>query len=104
MLRHRSFGFSPAPIEQRGLPAFVPTDRTHRRADAIRIDGRRVIAAGVAVLPPLPAAVLMDPVREQGQVINVRRFGLVLLTGCGHPRSSASSPSSSRSSTCPSAP
>ncbi len=85
MLLHRTFGFSPAPTEPRGLPAFVPTEMTHARAEVVQTDGPRVIAPGVAVLPPLPAALVMGPVHEQGLVVNVRGFGLVLLTGCGHP-------------------
>lgn len=85
MLRRRTFAFSPAPIEPRGVPAFVPTDMRHARADVVQSDGARVIATGVAVLPTLPAALLMGPVQEQGLAINVRGYGLVVLTGCGHP-------------------
>jgi 7,8-dihydropterin-6-yl-methyl-4-(beta-D-ribofuranosyl)aminobenzene 5'-phosphate synthase len=85
MLLRRTFGFSPIPTEPRGLPAYVPTDMQHGRADVVRTDGARVIAPGVAVLPPLPAALVMGPVREQGLVVNVRGFGLVVITGCGHP-------------------
>lgn len=85
MMARRTFGFSPAPSEPRGVPAFVPTRMTHPRADVVQTDGPRVIAPGVAVLPPLPAALVMGPVREQGLVVNVRGFGLVVLTGCGHP-------------------
>lgn len=85
MMLRRTFGFSPAPSEPRGLPAFVPTDMRHSRADVVRTNGARVIAPGVAVLPALPAALVMGPVREQGLVVNVRDFGLVVLTGCGHP-------------------
>ena len=85
MARHRTFGLSPAPLEPRGLPAYVPTEMTHDRADVIPVSGPRVIAPGVAVLPPLPAVVFLGPVAEQALVVNVRGFGLVLLTGCGHP-------------------
>jgi 7,8-dihydropterin-6-yl-methyl-4-(beta-D-ribofuranosyl)aminobenzene 5'-phosphate synthase len=85
MVLHRTFGFSPAPMEPRGLPAFVPTQMSHARADVVQTDGPRVIAPGVAVLPPLPAALVVGAVREQGVVVNVRDFGLVVLTGCGHP-------------------
>jgi 7,8-dihydropterin-6-yl-methyl-4-(beta-D-ribofuranosyl)aminobenzene 5'-phosphate synthase len=39
------------------------------------------------VLPPLPRAMFwLGPVAEQALVVNVRGFGLVLVTGCGHPR------------------
>lgn len=85
MARHRTFGFSPAPLEPRGLPAYVPTDMSHDRADVVPVSGPRVVAPGVAVLPPLPAVVFLGPVAEQAMVVNVRGFGLVLLTGCGHP-------------------
>ncbi|MCZ2857482.1 MBL fold metallo-hydrolase [Blastococcus sp. VKM Ac-2987] len=85
MARRRTFGLSPAPLEPRGLPAYVPTEMTHDRADVVPISGPRVIAPGVAVLPPLPAVVFLGPVAEQAMVVNVRGFGLVVLTGCGHP-------------------
>ncbi|MGY1708586.1 MBL fold metallo-hydrolase [Geodermatophilus sp. SYSU D00758] len=85
MARRRTFGLAPAPLEPRGLPAYVPTDMTHERADVVPVSGPRVIAPGVAVLPPLPAVVFLGPVAEQALVVNVRDFGLVVLTGCGHP-------------------
>lgn len=85
MQLRRTFAFSPAPLEPRGLPAFVPTAMEHDRADVVPTDGVRVIAPGVAVLPPLPAVVTMGPVSEQSVVVNVRGYGLVVLTGCGHP-------------------
>jgi 7,8-dihydropterin-6-yl-methyl-4-(beta-D-ribofuranosyl)aminobenzene 5'-phosphate synthase len=85
MALRRTFGFSPVPIEARGLPAFVPTPMRHERAHVVPMTGARVIAPGVAVLPPLPAVVFLGPVREQAMVVNVRGFGLVVLTGCGHP-------------------
>jgi 7,8-dihydropterin-6-yl-methyl-4-(beta-D-ribofuranosyl)aminobenzene 5'-phosphate synthase len=86
MARRRTFGFSADPLEQPGLPAYVPTAMRHTRATVIPTSGPRVIAAGVAVLPPLPAAMFaIGPVAEQALVVNVRRFGLVVITGCGHP-------------------
>jgi 7,8-dihydropterin-6-yl-methyl-4-(beta-D-ribofuranosyl)aminobenzene 5'-phosphate synthase len=87
MMRRRTFGFSPDPLEPRGVPAYVPSaDMTHDRADVLATTGPRVIAPGVAVLPPLPAALfVLGPVLEQALVVNVRGFGLVVLTGCGHP-------------------
>jgi 7,8-dihydropterin-6-yl-methyl-4-(beta-D-ribofuranosyl)aminobenzene 5'-phosphate synthase len=87
MVRRRTFGFSPDPIEPRGVPAYVPSaDMHHARAQVVPTDGPRVIAPGIAVLPPLPAALfVLGPVLEQALVINVRDFGLVVVTGCGHP-------------------
>ena len=87
MMRRRTFGFAPGTPEPRGVPAYVPTeDMTHARADVVPTTGARVIAPGVAVLPPLPAALfVLGPVREQALVVNVRDFGLVVVTGCGHP-------------------
>lgn len=87
MMRRRSFGFSPEPLEPRGLPAYVPaSDMHHDRADVVPTTGPAVIAAGVALLPPLSAAMfLLGPISEQALVINVRDFGLVVVTGCGHP-------------------
>ena len=57
----------------------------HERAHVVPTAAARVIGPGVAVLPPLPAVVFLGPVREQAMVVNVRGFGLVVLTGCGHP-------------------
>jgi 7,8-dihydropterin-6-yl-methyl-4-(beta-D-ribofuranosyl)aminobenzene 5'-phosphate synthase len=87
MMRRRTFGFSPEPLEPRGVPAYVPApEMTHGRADVVPPDGPRVVAPGVAVMPPLPAAFFfLGPVQEQALVVNVRGFGLVVLTGCGHP-------------------
>lgn len=82
----RTFAFSAEPLEARGLPAYVPTRMSHERADVRLTTGPRVIATGVAVLPPLPSMLFwLGPVAEQAIVINVRGFGLVLVSGCGHP-------------------
>jgi 7,8-dihydropterin-6-yl-methyl-4-(beta-D-ribofuranosyl)aminobenzene 5'-phosphate synthase len=69
------------------VPAFVPTAMTHPRADVTVTTAPRVIAPGVAVLPPL-GRMLFWPgaIAEQALVVNVRGFGLVLISGCGHPR------------------
>jgi 7,8-dihydropterin-6-yl-methyl-4-(beta-D-ribofuranosyl)aminobenzene 5'-phosphate synthase len=41
----------------------------------------------VAVLPPLLRMLFwIGPVAEQALVVNVRGFGLLLVTGCGHPQ------------------
>jgi 7,8-dihydropterin-6-yl-methyl-4-(beta-D-ribofuranosyl)aminobenzene 5'-phosphate synthase len=86
MVRRRSFAFSAEPWEARGVPAYVPTQMRHDRADVQVTTAPRVIAPGVAVLPPLPSALfLLGPVMEQALVVNVRGFGLVVVTGCGHP-------------------
>ena len=82
----RSFAFSAQPVEPRGLPAYVPTEMHHDRADVVVITEPRVIAQGVALLPPLPAMMFwLGTLAEQVLVVNVREFGLVLISGCGHP-------------------
>ncbi len=82
----RTFAFSRDPVEPRGIPAYVPTAMTHQRAEVIVTTAPTVIAPGIAVLPPLPQALFwLGPIEEQGLIINVRGFGLVLLSGCGHP-------------------
>ena len=82
----RTFAFAAAPLEPRGIPAFVPAAMSHDRAEVVLIDAPRVIGPGIAVLPPLRQALFwLGPVAEQGLIISVRGFGLVLLTGCGHP-------------------
>jgi 7,8-dihydropterin-6-yl-methyl-4-(beta-D-ribofuranosyl)aminobenzene 5'-phosphate synthase len=84
--RRQTFAFSAEPSEPKGVPAFVPTPMSHDRADVVLTVGPRVIARGIAVLPPLPKMMFwLGPVAEQALVINVRGFGLVLVTGCGHP-------------------
>ena len=41
----------------------------------------------MAVLPPLPRMLFwIGYVTEQALVINIAGFGLVLISGCGHPR------------------
>ena len=82
----RTFALSAEALEPRGLAAYVPTDMRHGRADVVVTTGPRVVAQGMAVLPPLPANMFrLGPLAEQVLVINVRGFGLVLVSGCGHP-------------------
>jgi 7,8-dihydropterin-6-yl-methyl-4-(beta-D-ribofuranosyl)aminobenzene 5'-phosphate synthase len=84
--RRQTFALAGEPIEAKGLPAYVPTPMTHDRADVVLTTGPRVIAPGIAVLPPLPKMMYwLGPVAEQALVINVRGLGLVLVSGCGHP-------------------
>lgn len=83
----RTFCFAAEPLEPSGVPAYVPTCMHHSRADIAVITGPRVIAPGMAVLPPLPRMLFWAGyVTEQALVVNVRGFGLVLISGCGHPR------------------
>ena len=68
------------------LTAFVPTEMTHPDADVCVVDEARVVGPGVALLPPLPRMLFwLGPIAEQALVVNVRGFGLVVITGCGHP-------------------
>lgn len=84
-VRH-TFTFGREQPVPRSLPAFVPTEMTHERADVCVVDEARVVAPGVALLPPLPRMLFwLGPIAEQALVVNVRRHGLVLVTGCGHP-------------------
>lgn len=85
-MRGRTFTFSAEPLEPPGVPAHVPTEMHHPRADVTVTTGPRVIAPGMAVLPPLPRMLFwIGYVSEQALVVNVRGFGLVLISGCGHP-------------------
>jgi 7,8-dihydropterin-6-yl-methyl-4-(beta-D-ribofuranosyl)aminobenzene 5'-phosphate synthase len=82
----RTFSLSKAALEPKGLPGYVPAPMRHERADVVLTTGPRVIAPGIAVLPPLPRMLFWGgPVSEQAMVVNVRGFGLVLVSGCGHP-------------------
>jgi 7,8-dihydropterin-6-yl-methyl-4-(beta-D-ribofuranosyl)aminobenzene 5'-phosphate synthase len=82
----RTFSLAAAPLEPKGLPGYVPAPMRHERADVVLTTGPRVIAPGIAVLPPLPRMLFwIGPIAEQALVVNVRGFGLVLVSGCGHP-------------------
>jgi 7,8-dihydropterin-6-yl-methyl-4-(beta-D-ribofuranosyl)aminobenzene 5'-phosphate synthase len=84
--RRRTFNFSWEPLEPRRVPAYAPTPMHHPRADVIPAAGPRVIAPGMAVLPPLPRMRFWPGyITEQALAVNVRGFGLVLISGCGHP-------------------
>lgn len=86
-MRRRTFAFAAEPLEPRGVPAYVPTPMRHPRADIAVTADPRVIGPGMAVLPPLPRMLFwLGYVSEQALVVNVRGFGLVLISGCGHPR------------------
>jgi len=86
-MRRRTFSFAADPLEPHGVPAYVPTPMQHPRADCAVTTGPRVIGPGMAVLPPLPRMLFWAGyITEQALVVNVRGFGLVLISGCGHPR------------------
>jgi hypothetical protein len=72
-MRARTFSFSAEPLEPRGIPAYVPAPMRHRRADVAVTTGPRVIAPGMAVLPPLPRMLFWAGyITEQALVVNVR--------------------------------
>ena len=86
-MRSRTFAFAAGALEPHGVPAHVPTSMQHPRADIVVTSGPRVIGPGMAVLPPLPRMLFWPGyITEQALVVNVRGFGLVLISGCGHPR------------------
>jgi len=71
----RTFSISAEALEPKGLPGYVPAPMRHERADVVLTTGPRVIAPGIAVLPPLPRMLFwIGPVAEQA-----------LVSGCGHP-------------------
>lgn len=86
-VRAGTFRYAGDPLVPRGTLAFTPVPMRHEAAE-VRVTTRTtVLAPGVALLPPLPAAIFWDgaPVLEQALVVNVRDAGLVLVAGCGHP-------------------
>jgi 7,8-dihydropterin-6-yl-methyl-4-(beta-D-ribofuranosyl)aminobenzene 5'-phosphate synthase len=85
--RAGTFAFAGDPVEPKGLVAYAPLPLTHPSAE-VRVTTRTtILAPGIAVLPPLQAALFWDgrPVLEQALAVNVRGLGLVLVSGCGHP-------------------
>jgi len=85
-VRRRTFAFAGEPLERKGLPAYVPAPMSHDKAEVVLTTAPRIIATGIAVLPPLPRMMFwLGRVAEQALVVNVRGFGLVLVSGCGHP-------------------
>ena len=85
-VRH-TFAVPESLLLPRSIPAFVPTAMRHPSAEMVLVSRPQVVAPGVAVLPPLSRMLFwLGPVAEQALVVNVRGFGLVLVTGCGHPR------------------
>ncbi len=86
-MRRRTFSFAARPLEPARVPAHVPTQMRHPRADVAVTTGPTVIGPGMAVLPPLPRMLFwLGYITEQALVVNVAGFGLVLISGCGHPR------------------
>jgi 7,8-dihydropterin-6-yl-methyl-4-(beta-D-ribofuranosyl)aminobenzene 5'-phosphate synthase len=84
-LRHTFSLGRDAPVPS-SLPAYVPTEMEHPRADVCVVDEARVLGPGVAVLPPLERMLFWTGrIAEQALIVNVRGRGLVLITGCGHP-------------------
>jgi 7,8-dihydropterin-6-yl-methyl-4-(beta-D-ribofuranosyl)aminobenzene 5'-phosphate synthase len=81
-MHRRSFAFARTSLEPAGVVAHVPTEMQHPRAEVVPTTGPRVVAPGVAVLPPLPQMPFwLGYVSEQALVVNVRGFGLVVITG-----------------------
>jgi 7,8-dihydropterin-6-yl-methyl-4-(beta-D-ribofuranosyl)aminobenzene 5'-phosphate synthase len=104
-MRTRTFSLSAEPLEPRGIPAYIPAPMRHTRADVAVTAGPTVIAPGMAVLPPLPRMLFWaGSISEQVLVVNVRGFGLMLISGSATRRSSGSSVSPSVSWTSRSAP
>jgi 7,8-dihydropterin-6-yl-methyl-4-(beta-D-ribofuranosyl)aminobenzene 5'-phosphate synthase len=84
---HRSFSVPWTLRLPPSVPAYVPTEMSHPRAEITVVSAARVIAPGVAVLTPLERMLFwLGPIAEQALVVNVKGFGLVLVSGCGHPR------------------
>jgi 7,8-dihydropterin-6-yl-methyl-4-(beta-D-ribofuranosyl)aminobenzene 5'-phosphate synthase len=81
-MRRRTFSFAADPLEPPGVPAHVPTQMSHPRADVAVTAEPAVIGPGMAVLPPLPRMLFwIGYVTEQVLVVNVTGFGLVLISG-----------------------
>src|SRR5215471_16263946 len=92
-MRQHTFAFSREPLEPHGVPAHVPTQMRHPRAEVVVTTGPTVIGPGMAVLPPLPRMLFwIGYVTEQVLVVNVAGFGLVLIGGLHLPVHAAGTP------------
>jgi len=84
--RRRTFAFAAGALEPPGVPAHVPTRMHHPRADIAVTTSPRVIGPGMAAPPPLPRMPFwLGNGTEQAPAVNVRRLGLVMISGCRHP-------------------
>jgi 7,8-dihydropterin-6-yl-methyl-4-(beta-D-ribofuranosyl)aminobenzene 5'-phosphate synthase len=79
-----TFAFAAQALEPPGVPADVPTPMHHPRADIAVTAGPRVTAPAIAAPPRM--LFWAGHLTEQALVVNVRGVGLVLISGCGHPR------------------
>ena len=69
-----------------GKPCFLPDQAAAEGFECIRVDGPRLLPAGIATTGPLARSLFfMGLTEEQALVANVRNKGLVVITGCGHP-------------------
>ena len=69
-----------------GKPCFLPDRAGAEGFECIRVDGPRLLPAGIATTGPLARSLFfLGFTEEQALVANVRNKGLVVITGCGHP-------------------
>lgn len=72
-MRQHTFTFVGEPLEPRRVPAHVPAQMSHPRADVAVTTRPRMIGPGMAVLPPLPRMLFWAGyITERVLVVNLR--------------------------------
>jgi 7,8-dihydropterin-6-yl-methyl-4-(beta-D-ribofuranosyl)aminobenzene 5'-phosphate synthase len=67
-------------------PCFLPDEADVGEMVGVRVDGPRLLHAGIASTGPLARSLFtLGLTEEQALVARVKDLGLVVLTGCGHP-------------------
>lgn len=70
-----------------GIPCFLPAQANADGFQAEVVEGPRMLSGGVASTGPLTRSLfLMGMIEEQAIVACLKDKGLVIFTGCGHPR------------------
>ncbi|MBZ0300970.1 MAG: MBL fold metallo-hydrolase [Anaerolineae bacterium] len=90
MIQH-TFNLGGEPVDLADMPIYTPVDMTYPGSTPTTASQPTVIAPGVATsgsiaFPELfPIVLFGDPNYEQSLLIQVEGYGIVAISGCGHP-------------------
>lgn len=86
-VKKNKVGLPPAFKPCRTRPCFLPENAIAEGFKVERVDAPRMLAAGIASTGPLARGMFfLGWTEEQALVARIKNKGLVVLTGCGHPR------------------